>query len=113
MVGIDKSSLERLVPDELLKDEATELQTVKLHIERYEFASRKLLDTASILGGRTDRRLSGVAAETGVVMLIYLDSALKELKEERENEGRPLTRADLHAAIMSGAVERVRPTARP
>jgi SAM-dependent methyltransferase len=48
-VGIDKSSLERLVPDELLKDEATELQTVKLHIERYEFAARKLLDTASIL----------------------------------------------------------------
>lgn len=37
-MGIDKSSLERLVPDELLKDEATELQTVKLHIERYEFA---------------------------------------------------------------------------
>ena len=36
--GIDKSSLERLVPDELLKDEATELQTIKLHIERYEFA---------------------------------------------------------------------------
>jgi Cu(I)/Ag(I) efflux system membrane protein CusA/SilA len=53
--------------------------------------------------------LAGVAAETGVVMLIYLDSALKELEEEREKDGRPFTRADLHAAIMSGAVERVRP----
>ena len=53
--------------------------------------------------------LAGVAAETGVVMLIYLDSAMKELKEKREEEGRPFTRDDLHAAIMSGAVERVRP----
>jgi Cu(I)/Ag(I) efflux system membrane protein CusA/SilA len=53
--------------------------------------------------------LAGVAAETGVVMLIYLDSAMKELKEKLEKEGRPFTRDDLHAAIMSGAVERVRP----
>jgi len=53
--------------------------------------------------------LAGVAAETGVVMLIYLDSALKELKARREGEGKPFTRADLHEAIMSGAVERVRP----
>ena len=53
--------------------------------------------------------LAGVAAETGVVMLIYLDSAMKELKEKREKEGRPFTRDDLYAAIMSGAVERVRP----
>jgi copper/silver efflux system protein len=53
--------------------------------------------------------LAGVAAETGVVMLIYLDSAMKELKERRAKEGRPFTRDDLYAAIMSGAVERVRP----
>ncbi|MEZ5829285.1 MAG: efflux RND transporter permease subunit [Hyphomicrobiales bacterium] len=53
--------------------------------------------------------LAGVAAETGVVMLIYLDSALKNLKERREREGKPFTLADLYAAIMSGAVERVRP----
>jgi SAM-dependent methyltransferase len=47
--GIDQSTLERLVPDESLKDEATGLQTLKLHLERYEFASGKLQDTASIL----------------------------------------------------------------
>jgi Cu(I)/Ag(I) efflux system membrane protein CusA/SilA len=46
--------------------------------------------------------LAGVAAETGVVMLIYLDHALKELREQRESEGCPFTGADLHAAIMSG-----------
>ena len=53
--------------------------------------------------------LAGVAAETGVVMLIYLDHALEELKAKREREGRPFTGEDLYAAIMSGAVERVRP----
>jgi Cu(I)/Ag(I) efflux system membrane protein CusA/SilA len=53
--------------------------------------------------------LAGVAAETGVVMLIYLDHALNELKAQREEEGRTFTKEDLHVAIMSGAVERVRP----
>jgi len=53
--------------------------------------------------------LAGVAAETGVVMLIYLDGALKELKESRAREGRSFSLNDLHDAIMSGAVERVRP----
>ena len=53
--------------------------------------------------------LAGVAAETGVVMLIYLDQAMTEVKAERAREGRPFTRADLQEAIMLGAVERVRP----
>ncbi len=53
--------------------------------------------------------LAGVAAETGVVMLIYLDNALKEKIEWRMTEGQSLTRADLYAAVMEGAVERVRP----
>ncbi len=53
--------------------------------------------------------LAGVAAETGVVMLIYLEQALAELKAQRAAEGRPFTRADLHRAIMQGAVDRVRP----
>ena len=53
--------------------------------------------------------LAGVAAETGVVMLIYLDQAMKEVAAERGAAGQPFTRADLHAAIMRGAVERVRP----
>ncbi len=53
--------------------------------------------------------LAGVAAETGVVMLIYLDHALQDIARGRRAENRPLTRADVHAAIMEGAVERVRP----
>lgn len=53
--------------------------------------------------------LAGVAAETGVVMLIYLQNALKEWRNRANEEGRYFTKADLHGAIMEGAVDRVRP----
>ena len=53
--------------------------------------------------------LAGVAAETGVIMLIYLDVALKERQEAAKREERVFTRVDLNAAIMEGAVNRVRP----
>jgi Cu(I)/Ag(I) efflux system membrane protein CusA/SilA len=53
--------------------------------------------------------LAGVAAEMGVVMLIYLDTAFREVRTECEAAGRALTHDDLYAAIMKGAVERVRP----
>jgi Cu(I)/Ag(I) efflux system membrane protein CusA/SilA len=53
--------------------------------------------------------LAGVAAETGVVMLMYLDQALKEIRHRCEATGHAFTRADLSEAIMLGAVERVRP----
>jgi Cu(I)/Ag(I) efflux system membrane protein CusA/SilA len=48
--------------------------------------------------------LAGVAAETGVVMLVFLDHAW----ERRRREGRT-TSEDLREAILEGAVERVRP----
>jgi Cu(I)/Ag(I) efflux system membrane protein CusA/SilA len=53
--------------------------------------------------------LAGVAAQTGVVMLIYLDHALASRSKSAEASGRALTHGDLTAAIMEGAVERVRP----
>jgi Cu(I)/Ag(I) efflux system membrane protein CusA/SilA len=53
--------------------------------------------------------LAGVAAETGVIMLIYLNEALQRVTALRAMEGRPITRKDLYLAIMEGAVERVRP----
>ncbi len=53
--------------------------------------------------------LAGVAAETGVIMLIYLDSAWAEVRQRRATENRALTWEDLREAIMVGAVERVRP----
>lgn len=50
--------------------------------------------------------LAGVAAEFGVVMLVYLDNALRE----RERQG-VVDQAVLREAIMEGAVMRVRPKA--
>jgi Cu(I)/Ag(I) efflux system membrane protein CusA/SilA len=49
--------------------------------------------------------LAGVAAETGVVMLLYLDHAWADVRRERR---RP-TVADLVQAIEHGAVNRLRP----
>src|SRR4029077_6741179 len=47
--------------------------------------------------------LAGVAAETGVVMLIYLNHAWAEARARCAGEGRPVSRGDLYAAIMQGA----------
>ncbi|HDZ23983.1 MAG TPA: AcrB/AcrD/AcrF family protein [Desulfobacteraceae bacterium] len=49
--------------------------------------------------------LAGLAAETGVVMLVYLDETfhVRQVKDEMNSA------EDLHAAIIEGAVERVRP----
>jgi Cu(I)/Ag(I) efflux system membrane protein CusA/SilA len=53
--------------------------------------------------------LVGVAAETGVVMLIYLDHALEAAKAKRKAAGESVTVEDLYDAVMQGAVMRVRP----
>jgi Cu(I)/Ag(I) efflux system membrane protein CusA/SilA len=53
--------------------------------------------------------LAGVAAETGVIMLIYLDHAWEAVKVKCRAAGREPTVDDLYAAVMEGAVERVRP----
>ncbi len=50
--------------------------------------------------------LAGVAAETGVVMLIYLDGAYRA---RAANAGGSLTTDEINAAVVEGAVERVRP----
>ena len=47
----------------------------------------------------------GLAAETGVVMLVYLDGAY----ERALREGRLRNLSDLRTAIIEGSVERVRP----
>jgi Cu(I)/Ag(I) efflux system membrane protein CusA/SilA len=53
--------------------------------------------------------LAGVAAETGVIMLIYLDHAWEAVQAKCRAAGRAPNVDDLYAAIMEGAVERVRP----
>ena len=53
--------------------------------------------------------LAGVAAETGVVMVMYLEQAWSEHQRRARHEGREPTRADLRAAIVEGALLRLRP----
>jgi len=53
--------------------------------------------------------LGGVAVEIGVVMLAYLDHALKERIAAAVAKGKSLTRADIRAAIVEGALLRIRP----
>lgn len=53
--------------------------------------------------------LAGVAAETGAVMLIYLDHPLVAMRADCAEQNCAVTRGDLEPAIVAGAVERVRP----
>jgi len=49
--------------------------------------------------------LAGLDAETGVVMLLYLDHAWEKFRAE----GRMNNFKDLHDAVIEGAVQRIRP----
>lgn len=49
--------------------------------------------------------LAGVAAETGSIMIVYLDEAYKRRKEE----GKMNTMSDLYDAVMEGSAQRLRP----
>jgi hypothetical protein len=49
--------------------------------------------------------LFGIAVETGVVMVVYLHEALEHKLQGRK----PLTNADVEAAAIEGAVQRLRP----
>jgi len=49
--------------------------------------------------------LAGLDAETGLVMLLYLDNSFERFR----SEGRMRSQADLRAAVQDGAVKRIRP----
>jgi Cu(I)/Ag(I) efflux system membrane protein CusA/SilA len=53
--------------------------------------------------------LAGVAAETGVVMVMYLEHAWKVRRDAAAQAGRQPTRAELREAIVEGALLRLRP----
>ena len=53
--------------------------------------------------------LAGVAAEIGVIMLIYLDHAWQRIQAQRAAEGKAPSLDDLYEAVMQGAGLRVRP----
>jgi Cu(I)/Ag(I) efflux system membrane protein CusA/SilA len=53
--------------------------------------------------------LAGVAAETGVVMLIYLDHAWEAAQSDCRAHGKEAGMQEVYGAVMEGAVERERP----
>ncbi|MCO5950002.1 efflux RND transporter permease subunit [Mucilaginibacter flavidus] len=53
--------------------------------------------------------LFGIAVETGIVMVIYLNDAMQQLVALKGNSRENITRADLHEYVMNGAVKRLRP----
>ena len=53
--------------------------------------------------------LAGVAVETAIVMLVYLNLAWKRREEEAALAGRNLTRDDVEGAVFEGALLRLRP----
>jgi len=53
--------------------------------------------------------LFGLAVETGIVMVIYLNDAMQQLVAQKGNAGQAITRADLRDAVIAGAAKRLRP----
>jgi Cu(I)/Ag(I) efflux system membrane protein CusA/SilA len=53
--------------------------------------------------------LFGIAAETGLVMLVYLDQACQSAIEQRRAAGQEASAAQLNEAVALGAVDRLRP----
>lgn len=53
--------------------------------------------------------LAGVAVEIGVLMLVYLNHALKDMCDQLKSEDRTLALHDLQESIKNGALLRVRP----
>ncbi|MFE8069986.1 efflux RND transporter permease subunit [Marinobacteraceae bacterium S3BR75-40.1] len=53
--------------------------------------------------------LAGVAVEIGVIMLVYLNQAFSQLKEEMAHQVTRITPEQLREAVLKGAVLRVRP----
>ncbi|MDO3628024.1 efflux RND transporter permease subunit [Mucilaginibacter sp. BT774] len=53
--------------------------------------------------------LFGIAVETGIVMVIYLNDAMQQLVALKGNSKETISREDLRTYIMNGAVKRLRP----
>ncbi|WP_188152191.1 efflux RND transporter permease subunit [Teredinibacter waterburyi] len=53
--------------------------------------------------------LAGVAVETGVIMLVYLDQACRALDQQGAAQNRQPDRTELRAAVIEGACARLRP----
>jgi len=53
--------------------------------------------------------LFGLAVETGIVMVIYLNDAMQQLVDKKGNSKDTITKADLREYVIAGAAKRLRP----
>ena len=53
--------------------------------------------------------LFGLAVETGIVMVIYLNDAMHKLVREKGNSSQTITNKDLEEYVIWGAAKRLRP----
>ncbi|GAA4806987.1 hypothetical protein GCM10023231_40220 [Olivibacter ginsenosidimutans] len=53
--------------------------------------------------------LFGVAVETGIVMVIYLNDAMQQLVKAKGNSSETISKEDLSAYVIQGAAKRLRP----
>ena len=53
--------------------------------------------------------LFGIAVETGIVMVIYLNDAMAQLIAKKGNSSETITKADLKEYVIHGAAKRLRP----
>jgi len=53
--------------------------------------------------------LFGLAVETGIVMVIYLNDAMQQLVAKKGNSKETITRTDLQEYVIAGAAKRLRP----
>jgi len=53
--------------------------------------------------------LFGIAVETGIVMVIYLNDAMQQLVALKRDDNEIITKEDLRIYVMNGAVKRLRP----
>ena len=53
--------------------------------------------------------LFGLAVETGIVMVIYLNDAMQQLVEKKGNSKETITKQDLREYVIAGAAKRLRP----
>jgi len=98
-VELAPDSLERLIPDELARDDITGHETLRLHLERYEFAARharggRILDMACGVGYGSRLLFDRAAQATTVLGVDISDSALEYARTHYAREGVSYRSAD-------------------
>ena len=53
--------------------------------------------------------LFGIAVETGIIMIIYLNDAMHQLVLKKKELNEPITNVDIREYVINGAAKRLRP----